>query len=281
MHPMHEGRPWYTAPCRLSQGFIAAMPFSAATPPRSRLAYATLALALAGAAGVVNATSFLAFGQHISHMTGHVSVVGEALASGQWNTALMAGKLVFAFVVGAIVAAALLDASRHRQRGRHTPALLVETLTLGAVCLWAYEHPHNNEPTLMWGLAFAMGLQNALVTRVSGAVVRTTHITGVITDIGIQLVQMFAWVRDGARGHGVRGVLGQVRALPTAIQFERTRLHLGLAAAFLFGCTVGPLLFLQYGPAALGLPCAVLLLLVALDLSRPASPPEPGALPRT
>jgi uncharacterized membrane protein YoaK (UPF0700 family) len=243
------------------------MPFSAATPPRSRLAYATLALALAGAAGVVNATSFLAFGQHISHMTGHVSVVGEALASGQWNTALMAGKLVFAFVVGAVTAAALLDASRHRQRGRHTPALLVETVTLGAICLWAYEHPHTNEPTLMWGLAFAMGLQNALVTRVSGAVVRTTHLTGVLTDIGIQLVRMVVWVRDGARERGVLGILRKVRDLPSAEQFERTRLHLGLALAFLVGSVLGSGLFLRYGAPAMAMPCVVLLLVMALDLS--------------
>ena len=49
-----------------------------------------------------------------------------------------------------------------------------------------------------------MGLQNALVTRVSGAVVRTTHMTGVLTDIGIELVRMRAWVRDGPRGQGAR-----------------------------------------------------------------------------
>lgn len=131
----------------------------------------------------------------------------------------------------------------------------------------------------MWSLSFAMGLQNALVTRVSGAVVRTTHMTGVLTDIGIQVVQMFAWVRDGARGDGVRGVLRQVRALPSAIQFERTRLHLGLAAAFLFGCTTGPMLYLQYGPATLGLPCAVLVLLAGLDFS-PAAHPQAEASPR-
>lgn len=243
------------------------MPFSAATPRRSRLAYSTLALLLAGAAGTVNATSFFAFGFHITHMTGHVSEVGEALASGRWDAALVAGRMVFAFLVGAITAAALLDASRHRQRGRHTPALFVEMVTLGAVGLWAHEHPNANEPTLLWGLAFSMGLQNALVTRVSGAVVRTTHLTGVLTDIGIQLVRMVVWVRDGGRERGPRGLWNKVLDLPSAEQFERTRLHLGLALAFLLGSMLGTVLFLHYGAPAMAMPCVVLMLVIALDVS--------------
>ncbi|QRK09788.1 DUF1275 domain-containing protein [Archangium violaceum] len=254
------------------------MPFSAATSRRGRFAYSTLALLLAGAAGAVNATSFFAFGQHTTHMTGHVTAVGEAAARGQWDGVLLAGRLVFAFVLGAITAAALLDASRHRQRGRHTPALFLETVTLGAVGLWAHEHPNANEPTLMWGLSFAMGLQNALVTRVSGAVVRTTHLTGVLTDIGIQLVRMVVWVRDGARERGLLGLWRKVMALPSADQFERTRLHLGLALAFLSGSTLGSLLFLRYGAPSMAMPCVVLLLVMALDISPAGShAPATGA----
>jgi uncharacterized membrane protein YoaK (UPF0700 family) len=250
--------------------------FSAATPRRSRLAYSTLALLLAGAAGTVNATGFFAFGQHITHMTGHVTAVGEALASGKWSGALMAGQLVFAFIVGAVTASVLLDASRHRSRGRHAGALLVEVVTLGGVGLWIHEHPGNNEPTLMWGLAFAMGLQNALVTRVSGAVVRTTHLTGVLTDIGIQLVRMVVWVRDGARERGLGGLWHKVLDLPSAEQFERTRLHLGLVLAFLAGSTLGSGLYLHYGAPAMAMPCVVLLLVMVLDIS-PAGSHTPAA----
>jgi uncharacterized membrane protein YoaK (UPF0700 family) len=241
--------------------------FSAATPRRSRLAYSTLALLLAGAAGTVNATSFFAFGQHLTHMTGHVTAVGEALARAQWAGALLAAQVVLAFVVGAITASALLDASRHRQRGRHSGALLVELVTLGGVGLWVQEHPGSDEPTLMWGLSFAMGVQNALVTRVSGAVVRTTHLTGVLTDIGIQLVRMAVWVRDGARERGPRGLWRKVMELPSAEQFERTRLHLGLVLAFLVGSILGSGLYLRYGAPAMAMPCVVLLLVMALDIS--------------
>jgi uncharacterized membrane protein YoaK (UPF0700 family) len=255
------------------------MPFiSAESSPASKRAYSVLALLLASVAGAVNAISFYALGTHTSHMTGNLANVGEFLANGRWGLAIGAGQLVLAFLLGAMTATVLIDLARHRRRGRHASALLVEAVTLAAVGLWASQNPGRPEPTLLWGLAYAMGLQNALVTRVSGAVVRTTHITGVITDIGIQLVKMMTWVREGARGHGLGGLVWMLRRLPTAEQFARTRLHLGLATAFLIGCTGGPVLFFYLGAAAMVMPCAVLLLLVALDVS-PAgayAPLSPG-----
>jgi uncharacterized membrane protein YoaK (UPF0700 family) len=164
-------------------------------------------------------------------------------------------------------ATVMLDVAQRRSRGRHAMALTVEALTLAAVGLWSTEHPTAKEPTMLWGLAYAMGLQNALVTRLSGAVVRTTHMTGVVTDIGIQLVKMMTWIRDGARGHGLGGLMWMIRRLPTAEQFARTRLHLWLATAFVAGCGVGPLLFYRIGATAFALPCTILVLLVVLDVS--------------
>ncbi|WP_224361483.1 YoaK family protein [Hyalangium versicolor] len=226
-----------------------------------------LVLLLASVAGSVNAIGFFEVGTHTSHMTGNLANVGEYLANGKWELAASAGTLVLSFLLGAMTATVLMDVARQRNRGRHAMALLVEALTLAAVGMWSFHHPTANEPTVLWGMAYAMGIQNALVTRVSGAVVRTTHMTGVVTDIGIQLVKMMTWVRDGARGHGLGGLLWMIRRLPTAEQFARTRLHLGLATSFLLGCTGGPLLFFRFGPAAMAMPCGVLLLLVVLDMS--------------
>ena len=255
------------------------MPFTAETSPTSRRAYSLLALLLAGVAGAVNAISFFQLGTHTSHMTGNLANVGEFLANGKWDLALTAGELVLCFLLGAMSATVLMDLARHRQRGRHATALLVEALTLAAVGYWFARHPQAKEPTMLLGMSYAMGIQNALVTRVSGAVVRTTHMTGVVTDIGIQLVKMMTWVRDGARGHGLGGLIWMIRKLPSAEQFARTRMHLGLATAFLLGCTVGPLLFFRFGAIAMAMPCSVLVMLVVLDVS-PAgayAPMTPGA----
>lgn len=255
------------------------MPFTTESSPSNRRAYTLLALLLAAVAGAVNATGFVALGMHTSHMSGNMAALGESLALGERRTVVLAAELLLAFVLGAVAAAALLDASRHRSRGRHVAALMVEVVTLASIGTALTSMPGTREPVLMWGLSFAMGLQNALVTRVSGAVVRTTHVTGILTDIGIQLVQMVAWVRDGARGQGLSGVARRLRALPSAIEFTRTRLHLGLGASFLVGCTSGPVLYVHHGPAALGLPCAVLLLLIGLDLS-PAAQRQPSPATR-
>lgn len=264
------------------------MPLRADSSPRKRRTFSALVLLLAAVAGAVNATGFFAVGLHTSHMTGTVAAVGEMLASSRWVMARSALQVLGAFIVGAAAAAILLDASRHRNRGRHAPALLLEAGTLCAIGLWLYNHPDARDPTLIWGLAFSMGLQNALVTRVSGAVVRTTHMTGVLTDIAMEMVRMVTWVRDGARGHGFRGLLVRLRALPSAEQFSRFRLHLGLLLAFLTGCTVGPMLYLAHGPASLALPCVVLVLLAAFDISPvgarvvaspPRLPPVPSAPP--
>jgi hypothetical protein len=73
----------------------------------------------------------------------------------------------------------------------------------------------------------------------------------------------------------VLGILRKVRDLPSAEQFERTRLHLGLALAFLVGSVLGSGMFLRHGAPAMALPCVVVLLM-ALDLS-PAGAHAPAA----
>ena len=48
-----------------------------------------------------------------------------------------------------------------------------------------------NPNLLVCSLLFAMGLQNSLVTTISNATIRTTHFTGLFTDLGIELSQLF------------------------------------------------------------------------------------------
>jgi uncharacterized membrane protein YoaK (UPF0700 family) len=247
------------------------MPFREVFQSRTRLGYFTLAVLLAGIAGGVNAISFFAFGVRISHMTGNVSWFGESFAAGRADNALDAGWLVIAFILGAIASEALLETSRHRARGQYIPALLLEIATLGFVAFWGHHNPETHENLLMRSLAFSMGLQNALTTRVSGAVVRPTHLTGVLTDLGIQIVRIAVWVKDGARQAGPRGFWDHLRQVPTEPRFERARLQLGLALAFFLGSVIGSFLFLTFGTIVLLLPCVGLFAVIALDLSIMAS----------
>lgn len=237
-----------------------------------------LMMLLATAAGMVNASGLFALGVHTSHMSGNLANVGEALASGDAELLGLAVRLVGAFFFGAMSAAVLLDAARHRERGRHATPLLLEAALLAAVSAFTWRFPGVKLHAAIWALGFAMGMQNALITRVSGAVIRTTHMTGQVTDLALALVRMATWVREHRHALGVWGAL---TALPRAVEFERAWLHLGLLAAFVSGATLGPTLWLWHGGLAFAVPAGLVLGLVYLDFRpRPSGvPAEPAHLP--
>ncbi|MDB4985971.1 MAG: hypothetical protein JWN04_1149 [Myxococcaceae bacterium] len=230
------------------------MPLSTEGPTRTFRQNVTVAVLLAAVAGEVNAVGFVLLGRHTSHMTGQVAAAGEALAHGDTTVALQALKLVSAFVLGAATAAALLDLTRAR-RSRYTAVLALEALVLAASSVCAIRS-ETQLVALPLALCFAMGLQNAIVTRISGAVVRTTHLTGVLTDFGMECVRVIRWF-FGARGERV----GHARLA----QLERASLHVALVVSFLGGATVGPVLLHYVGGLALGAPVLLLLALVIVD----------------
>ena len=127
---------------------------------------------------------------------------------------------------------------------------------------WRFQ-PQELEATL----CFAMGLQNAMVTRLSGAIVRTTHLTGITTDIGIKVVRLLYAYSDRARGLPVRA----------APDMQRFKLLVTIWLSFLSGATVGPALYLLIGSPAMLLPVVILLGLAAFDallgLGKLFSPP--------
>ena len=101
-------------------------------------------------------------------------------------------------------------------------------------------------------LAFIMGLQNALVTKISSSAIRTTHMTGVITDLGIELGKLFYWNRHGSP------VESQVRANRVKLRF-----YAGLLSAFVIGGLIGATGFKHVGFIWV-LPLASVLLLLSL-----------------
>ena len=112
--------------------------------------------------------------------------------------------------------------------GIYALVILLEAVLLAClegVALWL--QPRLGIPALVLGLAFLMGLQNAVVTRISDARVRTTHVSGMATDIGIEL----ALLLDGWRGRTAGGEGESVRG--------RLRLHLETICSFFVGGVVG------------------------------------------
>lgn len=134
------------------------------------------------AAGAINTVGFLGMHhQAISHMSGTFTVLSNELATGQYALAAYAGVVVFSFFAGSVLSAAIIRQSALKLGRRYGVALVIESaLLLGA---WRMLTAGDYMGDCL--AAMACGLQNAMATHFSGAVIRTTHVTGIITDLGI------------------------------------------------------------------------------------------------
>jgi uncharacterized membrane protein YoaK (UPF0700 family) len=159
-----------------------------------------LAFALAAVAGGLNAAAFHEVGFFSANMTGNVSALSSLLAMGQWARGLGYLTVVSAFIAGAMVSTLTISAGLRRGVVTiYARVILVESglLALLGLARTALDRAAG-VPLLILGLAFLMGLQNAIVTHISNARVRTTHVSGMSTDIGIGLARMLDILRGKA-----------------------------------------------------------------------------------
>lgn len=198
---------------------------------------------LAFVGGFVNSSGFVLIGTFSSHVTGNVGRLANDAATGQYAAALAALSLVLCFFAGAFAASVIIE-SRFLggpSSRAYALALATETLLLLLFSLLSYltttDHPRVRDAETAL-LCAAMGLQNALVSRLSGAVVRTTHLTGVVTDLGIESARWFRfWRRSLSEVTRVQLVLGRNPAERPA---SPKVLLLGtIAASFLAGASSG------------------------------------------
>jgi uncharacterized membrane protein YoaK (UPF0700 family) len=191
---------------------------------------------LAGIAGMVNAIGYLSYShQAVTHLTGTTTLLGVALRSRELPDALHLGGVMFAFFLGAALSGFVIQRQTLRLGRRYGAALAIEgcLLALAALCL-------RHQLTVGAYLAsLACGLQNAMATTYSGAILRTTHVTGLVTDLG------------SALGHALRG-------LP--VDLPRVRLYALVLLAFLLGGTLGAAVFGLAGTDALFYPAGLILI---------------------
>ena len=159
---------------------------------RTRSIDLRLAGILSCVAGALNAVGFLVGGSFTANMTGNISMFAEHLGRGNTILALSFAGLVIAFIAGAgTVALAIQTGERRGLRSVYALAVLAEAAILLCVALaYAGRTGDQYEVWLVLGLSFVMGLQNAVTTMISRALVRTTHVSGMATDIGIELAAL-------------------------------------------------------------------------------------------
>lgn len=214
---------------------------------------------LAFVAGAANAGGFLAVGQYTSHMTGVLSSVADNLVLGQLALAVAGLGALGAFLLGAMTTAWLVNwGMRRHLRSAYGLPLILEAAALLVFGLFGAAMDlitHVFLPMTVVLLCFIMGLQNAVITKISRSVIRTTHVTGLITDLGIELGKLLYMNR-------LKG------PQPVVANRQRLRVHSQLVVCFFTGAVAGALGFKHVGyistvPLAAGL--LLLVLRPALD----------------
>lgn len=203
---------------------------------------------LAFVAGMVNVVGYIGFEhQGLSHLSGTTSQLGDAVAQGLLGPALQLQLVILAFVAGAVLSGLIIRGNALQLGRPYGAALAIEALLL-ALSVPLFERRQIAGALLA---AMACGLQNALTTTYSGALIRTSHVTGMFTDLGVFL------------GNRLRG-------LP--VDARRIALCVLVITAFFAGGVVGALLFPLLGYRTLLLPAALTgvtgLAYVAYDLRR-------------
>jgi uncharacterized membrane protein YoaK (UPF0700 family) len=226
------------------------------SPERTRQNNRRLGRSLAFVAGAANVHGFLAIGHYTSHVTGVMSAVADHAVLGDVTLVVTGISALLAFTGGAATSAILINWGRRRgTQSEYAMPLMLEAMLLlifGLLGGRLAQHRILFVPATAGLLCFTMGLQNTIITMISKAEIRTTHMTGVVTDIGIELGKLLYW--NG------RGSASNVSVLANR---PRLRLLGSLFSMFLLGSLAGAIGFKHMGVITM-VPLAALLLALAI-----------------
>ena len=223
---------------------------------RSHKTNVQLGAYMAFVAGAVNAGGFLAIARYTSHMSGIISAIGDDFALNHFLSVLGGLSLLISFLAGVATTAIIVNWGHRRKiHSEFALPLLLEAILLlvfGLVGANLNMYLPLTVPAIALVLCFVMGLQNAIVTKASRAEIRTTHMTGVITDIGIELGKLVYWNKSAQAN-----AQGYVKA-----NREKLRTHLFIFGMFLIGGIVGAVSFKKVGYISV-VPLSLSLVLIA------------------
>lgn len=195
------------------------------------------AFILAVIAGFVNVVGLLGFEhQSVSHLSGTATLFGASLINSPLDKNIILIGVLISFLIGSIISGWLLHAPTLKL-GRHYDTALVIEFVLLLITTYLLTH---GKPYGHFFASAACGLQNAMATTYSNAVIRTTHITGIFTDLGI----MF--------GSFIRG---------EPLDKRKLKLFIGIISGFILGGVFGTTFYARFEYQSLYIPafsCLVL-----------------------
>lgn len=220
-------------------------------------------LAMAFQAGTINTGGFLSCHRFVSHVTGFATLIGTEGAQGNWNEALGFLSVPGFFIGGAMISAYFVDRRIQTDRRPLYPLvlgmILVLTLlvtiagTMGFFGGFGAPASLQRDYMLLAALCLACGLQNATVTSAFGAVVRTTHLTGITTDLGIGMMRVLS------HSHKIQPRPNEIRA---------NWMRAGLITSFVAGSLISAYVYVHAQYWGFLIPCSIATILFFWSLLR-------------
>ena len=175
-----------------------------------------IASVLSFVAGLVNVAGFLTVQKLTTNVTGHFAFfVDEVFQLHFWN-GFVYFLYIFFFFLGAFVSSFLVElVARKNENTTYIIPIIIENLLLVFIAIFGKYLIENYSDVIACALLFSMGLQNSLVTKISNSIVRTTHLTGLFTDLGIELAQLFFYKQLDLR----QKIFSSIRLRLTIISF--------------------------------------------------------------
>jgi uncharacterized membrane protein YoaK (UPF0700 family) len=191
-----------------------------------------LASLLSFVAGIVNVTGFFAVQRLTTNVTGHFAFFADDLIRKDFGDAWVYLLYILSFFFGAFFSNFLIEiVSRRSSRFVNLIPVVMEILILTNIAILSRAAVLQNANLIACCLLFAMGLQNSLVTSISNSTVRTTHLTGLFTDLGIELSQLMFFIQPDQR----QKLLSSVK------------LRLAIISFFFMGCIIGGVIYFFFG----------------------------------
>lgn len=209
-----------------------------------------IASLLSFVAGIVNVAGFISVQQLTTNVTGHFAhFVDEVFKLNPWQ-GFIYFLYIFFFFLGSFVSGWLVEfIAKRNERMIYVTPVIIESFTLLTIGVF-YPYLITSIPNaITFSLLFIMGLQNSLVTSLSNAVVRTTHLTGLFTDLGIEFSQLFFY---RSREHKQK-------------LFSSIKLRLTIISSFFTGGIIGGVLYAKINLHVLILAGTLLLIGLVYD----------------
>lgn len=222
-------------------------------------------LSLAFQAGAINTGGYLACHRFVTHTTGFATLFGEETAKGSFLTGLGMLSVPVFFLVGSMLSAFYIERSiLNNERPRYSSVFLIMSSFLAIVVLMGsagifgeFGRPADlaSDYTLLALLSLTSGMQNATVTSAFGAVVRTTHLTGITTDLGIGIMRMFY---KNVKNHNK--------------ETKANWMRMGIILCFILGSLISSIIFFKVAYFGFAIPFAISVLLLIFSIKTDKSP---------